>query len=251
MFNPTSYRKSCDRLRLDRDRMEEMIQMTEQNKSGKRFGRPARMALVAAALVAAMGITAGAASIPAVQEIFSQVRVTFLSAENGEGGDVVITLINMPELSIQRQEDDTIILTVEVDDNDVREYDITSALTQEGHFETRIDKADGYYTVEVEGDGEDWSYLITAYDAQGEKAGSLGMGKAEMESLGAGELVSQFDFSDGELASEGEYTVNYEVSVDTPEGQDVEITDNVKVGVVTAGEQDVAVSIVPYTVISD
>ena len=251
MFDLKSYHEACDQLRLDRDRMEEMIKMTEQNKNKKHFGRPARTALLAAALVAALGITAGAASIPAVQEIFSQVRITFRSAENGEEGEVVINLINMPELSIEKQEDGTIILTVAVDDNDSREYDITSALTQEGHFETRIDKADGYYTIEVDGDSEDWSYLISAYDAQGEKAGSLGMGKDEMEMLGVGELVSKFDFTDAELASEGEYTVSYEVSVDTPEGQDVEITNNVQVGVVTVGEQDVGVSIVPYNAVND
>ena len=53
MFEPNQYRELCSELHVSEEKLEEVIQMTEQEKKRK-FHRPMRLGLVAAA-VAAMG----------------------------------------------------------------------------------------------------------------------------------------------------------------------------------------------------
>ena len=67
MFDPKTYRDLCDRLILDTEKIEEMIVMTENQNKKTTSHRPIRVALIAAALAAALGVTASAAELPAVK----------------------------------------------------------------------------------------------------------------------------------------------------------------------------------------
>ena len=81
MFDQSSYCNDCAKITLGADKIEEMILMTEnQKKKALRF--PKRAALLAAALVAALCLTAAAAEVPAVQEFFATVFVTI--STNGD-----------------------------------------------------------------------------------------------------------------------------------------------------------------------
>ena len=100
MFDPRSYREACDRMTLDAEKIEEMIAMTE-NTSKKTVRRPARVALLAAAVVAALGITASAAELPAVQEFFATIFVTV--ASDGAG-------LNLPSVAVEEREGRSILL---------------------------------------------------------------------------------------------------------------------------------------------
>ena len=62
MLDMKGYQEACDRLTLDTETLEEMIEMVENQKK-KILHRPTRVALLAAAMVAALGITASAAEL--------------------------------------------------------------------------------------------------------------------------------------------------------------------------------------------
>ena len=100
MFDPRSYHEACDRMTLSAEKIEEMIAMTE-NTSKKTVRRPARVALLAAAVVAALGITASAAELPAVQEFFATIFVTV--ASDGAG-------LNLPSVAVEEREGRSILL---------------------------------------------------------------------------------------------------------------------------------------------
>ena len=51
MFEPNQYRELCSELHVSEEKLEEVIQMTEQEKKRK-FHRPMRLGLVAAAVAA-------------------------------------------------------------------------------------------------------------------------------------------------------------------------------------------------------
>ena len=144
MFDPRSYREACDRMTLDAEKIEEMIAMTE-NTSKKTVRRPARVALLAAAVVAALGITASAAELPAVQEFFATIFVTV--ASDGAG-------LNLPSVAVEEREGRSILLV------DGEETDITDALAQEGGY---LYEGDGF-EVAV---NENGVAMVTAYDDNG------------------------------------------------------------------------------------
>mgnify|MGYP000282347682 CR=1 FL=1 len=103
MLDMRDYRNACDRLRLDTETLEEMIEMTENQKK-KVLGRPARAMLVAAALVAAMAVTASAAELPAVQQFFAKVFVTVNTDDGALKG------LSIPDLAVEEREGRTILL---------------------------------------------------------------------------------------------------------------------------------------------
>ena len=144
MFDPKSYCKACDRMTLDAEKIKEMIIMTE-NTGKKAVRRPARMVLVAAALVTALGITASAAENPAVKEFFATIFVTVTSDDTG---------LTIPNVAVEEREGRSILLV-----ND-EETDITDALAQEGGY---LYEGDGF-RVEVDEKGV---AVVTSYGDNG------------------------------------------------------------------------------------
>ena len=80
MFEPNQYRELCSELHVSEEKLEEVIQMTEQEKKRK-FHRPMRLGLVAAAVAAMLVVTVSAANSEAI--------MTYLTSFPGEygGGD--------------------------------------------------------------------------------------------------------------------------------------------------------------------
>lgn len=165
MFKPKLYRNACDRLTLDAGKIEEMITMTENQNMKTVHRRPARMALIAAALAAALGITASAAEIPAVKEFFATVFVTVTS------DDGMLSGMKIPTVAVEEREGRTILLL------DEEEIDVTEAIANGGEY---LYEGDGYavrvdsegnavLTVSSEKDGEVIS-ITTAPGVKDEKA---------------------------------------------------------------------------------
>ena len=182
MFDPRSYREACDELALDTGKIEEMIFMTE-NTEKKALRRPARVAVVAAALAAALCVTAAAAEVPAGKEFFATVFVTI--STNDESAALGL---NMPEVAMEEREGRSILVV-----ND-EALDVTDALAKEGGylyegdgFEVQVDEK-GVAVVTVYGnDGMTVSYSTEGGDAQG---GLMYKVAEEDQSLSQGEAVS-------------------------------------------------------------
>lgn len=147
MFDPKLYREACDRMVLSAEKMEEMITMTE-NTSKKTIRHPSRVAMVAAALVAALGITASAAELPAVQEFFASVFVTVTVADGTFEG------LSVPTMAVEKREGRTLLIL------DQEEIDVTDALAKDGEY---LYEGKGY-EVRVDADGV---AVLTAYDDGG------------------------------------------------------------------------------------
>ena len=81
MFEPNQYRELCSELHVSEEKLEEVIQMTEQEKKRK-FHRPMRLGLVAAAVAAMLVVTVSAANSEAIMTYLTSLR----DAEYG-GGD--------------------------------------------------------------------------------------------------------------------------------------------------------------------
>lgn len=147
MFDPNSYCNACAKMTLGADKIEEMIVMTEnQEKEARRF--PKRAALVAAALAAALCITAAAAEVPAVQEFFATVFVT-ISTKGG-----VAAGLNIPSVAVEEREGRSILIV------DGEETDVTDALAREGGY---LYEGDGFQ-VAVDENGV---AVVTSYGDDG------------------------------------------------------------------------------------
>lgn len=181
MFDLKSYCEACDRMTLDAEKIEEMITMTEATEK-KTARRPTRVVLVAAALVAALGITASAAELPAVKEFFANVFVTVTVTDGSFAG------VNIPTMAVEKREDRTILIL------DEEEIDVTEALAEKGEY---LYKGESY-EVQVDAEG---TAVLTAYSADGESVLSFSTGpNAE------GDLVSYNVVADGEV-DVGVYTI--------------------------------------------
>ena len=183
MLDMRDYRNACDRLRLDTETLEEMIEMTENQKK-KVLGRPARAMLVAAALVAAMAVTASAAELPAVQQFFAKVFVTVNTDGALEG-------LAIPDLAVEEREGRTILLL------DGAEIDVTDDLSKAGEYLYEGED----YEVRVDSDGV---AVLTAYGADGEVVLSFSTQKGD-----AGDKVNYKVEVDPDLDIDklGSYTV--------------------------------------------
>lgn len=145
MFDPKSYREACDRLALDGEKIEEMILMTENQEKKKIARRPLRAAMLAAAVVTALGITASAADLPAVKEFFATIFVTVTSDDAG---------LNLPSVAVEEREGRSILIV------DGKETDVTDALAREGGY---LYEGDGF-RVEVDENGV---AIVTGYGDDG------------------------------------------------------------------------------------
>lgn len=162
MFELNTYKKDCDRLTLSRDTLEEMISMTEQKKA-KTF-RPLRVAMLTAALVAALGLTAAATDGP-VKDFLDEIFITFTFTTKDDltfgaisvNGDMVdfMTGISLPTMAYA-EKDGRKILTL-----DGEELDVTDAMEKDGYYEQELERAilrvtaEGMATITVlDDDGE-------------------------------------------------------------------------------------------------
>lgn len=149
MLERKLYCEACDRLTLDAGKIEEMIIMTEnQEKKARSF--PKRAALVAAALAAALCVTAAAVEVPAVQEFFATVFVTYSITTN----DNVAAGLTLPSVAVEEREGRSILVV------NGEETDITDALGQDGGY---LYEGDGFQ-VQVDEHGV---AIITSYGADG------------------------------------------------------------------------------------
>ena len=205
MFDLKSYCEACGRLALAPERIEEMISMTENGKK-QIFGRPARVVALAAALTAALGISAFAAS-PAGQELIESVKSlsVFVVAEPGEDGMLDINRLDIPDASIA-QRDGRTIFTV-----DGKEIDITEELEKSGQFIFRSDNADGSYCeLKVNADA---TVKATLYNEKGEEQMTLDL-------LDDGDV--RYAVSVNEGMDDGSVTVTYKITGDEEGGLTVD-----------------------------
>lgn len=200
MFDRRSYREACDRMALDTEKIEEMITMTENNEK-KALRRPVRVAVVAAAMAAALCVTAAAAEIPAVKEFFATVFVTIST-----NGDAAMGL-NLPSVAVEKREERTILVV-----ND-EETDVTDALARDGKY---LYEGDGF---EVAVD-EDGVAVVTSYGEDGMTVSYSTQGDDVQ-----GGIVYKVAAEDGSVTDDGEISYGaYQVSVDVeaPEGVETE-----------------------------
>lgn len=200
MFDPRSYREACDMLALDTEKIEEMITMTENSKKTT-VRRPARVAMLAAAMVAALGITASAAELPAVQEFFATVFVTVTSDAAG---------LKLPSVAVEEREGRSILIV------DGEETDVTDALAREGGylyegdgFQVAVDE-NGVATVTTySDDGMSVSYSTEHEDVQGSTVYKVTTDGDEQD-LHNYNIIT--DVKGAEVLTEGEGMSTYEVT---------------------------------------
>ena len=80
MFEPNQYRELCSELHVSEEKLEEVIQMTEQEKKRK-FHRPMRLGLVAAAMAAMLVVTVSAANSDAIMTYLTSLRDAAVAGE--------------------------------------------------------------------------------------------------------------------------------------------------------------------------
>lgn len=80
MFEPNQYRELCSELHVSEEKLEEVIQMTEQEKKRK-FHRPMRLGLVAAAVAAMLVVTVSAANSEAIMTYLTSLRDAAVAGE--------------------------------------------------------------------------------------------------------------------------------------------------------------------------
>ena len=142
MFDKDTYKKDCDRLTLGRETLEEMIFMSEQKKT-KKF-KPLRVVVLAAALVAALGLTAAATDGPVkamIKEFFYTYTVTgvddcqvgIITVSINED-DVMIGTV-MPTMAYEERDGHCILAL------DGEEIDVTEAMEKDGFYERELEGA--------------------------------------------------------------------------------------------------------------
>lgn len=147
MFDRSQYCNACAKLTLGADKIEEMISMTEnQEKKARLF--PKRAALVAAALAAALCVTAAATEVPAVQEFFATVFVTISTNSDVAAG------LTLPSVAVEEREGRSILVV------DGTETDVTDALAKDGKYLYEGDN----FQIQVDEHGV---AIITAYGTDG------------------------------------------------------------------------------------
>ena len=80
MFEPNQYHELCSELHVSEEKLEEVIQMTEQEKKRK-FHRPMRLGLVAAAVAAMLVVTVSAANSEAIMTYLTSLRDAAVAGE--------------------------------------------------------------------------------------------------------------------------------------------------------------------------
>ena len=131
MFEPNQYRELCSELHVSEEKLEEVIQMTEQEKKRK-FHRPMRLGLVAAAVAAMLVVTVSAANSGGDYDLSHK-----SPRRRGRGEAWADSPVNTeegtgrtapPGASLEERDGRTILIV------DGVETDVTQALTDQGEY---------------------------------------------------------------------------------------------------------------------
>ena len=172
MFEPNQYRELCSELHVSEEKLEEVIQMTEQEKKRK-FHRPMRLGLVAAAVAAMLVVTVSAANSEAIMTYLTSLRDaavageawaawadSSVNTEEGTGG------LRLPEASLEERDGRTILIV------DGVETDVTQALTDQGEYLYECGEGEEQAQVRVYLDEQGAPRLMTSFFTAGEDGGT-------------------------------------------------------------------------------
>lgn len=168
MFSHRLYRETMEQLRAPRDKIEEVIDMTQHHNS-KMHRRPIRTAAVAAAAIAMLSIGVSAAGPEGVQEFFYHISTIMkvdaftTNISTQEGGQV--TLLDLSQITVERRKDQVFLVAGE------EELDITQALERDGRYEYQRMSGDTEVTAVVTGTPEE--YILELSIAAGGEDGIL------------------------------------------------------------------------------
>ena len=177
MMHETLFRETFSQLRASDEAKREVLSMieTRQNRQTRRIGRVVGLA---AALIAALAVTAGAVNLFTDGELFHTFSVIWsdgykMELEDEAGNQTTAYLTNAEVVNT----DGRVILQVAG-----QEIDITQAMEQEGYY--RFEEEQMGLVVEVEGDTKHWT--VTQSLEEGNISYSFTGGSEE--SAGASEI---------------------------------------------------------------
>lgn len=163
MIDKRMYRETFSQLRASDQAKQEVLQKMQEMKQRKRMPRVLRGAAIAAAMVMALAVTAGAVNVATDGEFFRQFTIVWTSgnqylAEDGQGNAVSITLVDG---DVVTEEDGRLILHVDGEDIDITDrleadgvytyaYDM-EVVHEDGSRETRT------VSIQVTGSPEQWT----------------------------------------------------------------------------------------------
>lgn len=165
MIDKRMYRETFSQLRASDQAKQEVFQKMQELKHRKRIPKILRGAALAAAMVMALAVTAGAVNVATDGEFFRQFTIVWTSgnqylAEDGQGNAVSITLVDG---DLVTEENGRLILHVDGED-----IDITDTLEAEGAYvylyDMEVVHEDGSretraVTIEVTGTPENWTAI--------------------------------------------------------------------------------------------
>ena len=206
MIDKNLYRETFSQLHASEEAKQEVFQMMQEMKHRKRLPRVLRGAAIAAAMVMALAVTAGAVNVATDGALFRQFTIVLAEdnlylAQDAQGNTVSITLADG---DVVTEEDGRLILHVDGED-----IDITEELETEGVYDYAYDmevvREDGSretrtVTIEVTGTPENWTVTQdngdgVAYETAG-GSGAAGDSVTVTEPAdGAGELPEAGDGS--------------------------------------------------------
>ena len=136
MIDRNLYRETFSQLRASDQAKQEVVQKMQEIKHRKRLPRVLRGAAMAAAMVMALAVTAGAVNVATDGALFRQFTIVWTSgnrylAEDGQGNAVSITLADG---DVVTEEDGRLLLHV-----DGQDIDITEELEAEGIYSYACD----------------------------------------------------------------------------------------------------------------
>ena len=163
MIDKRMYRETFSQLRASDQAKQEVLQKMQEMKQRKRMPRVLRGAALAAAMVMALAVTAGAVNVVTDGAFFRQFTIVWTSgdqylARDGQGNAVSITLVDG---DVVTEEDGRLILHVDGED-----IDITEELETEGVYDYAYDmevvREDGSretrtVSIQVTGSPEQWT----------------------------------------------------------------------------------------------
>ena len=163
MIDKRLYQETFSHLRASDQAKQEVFQKMQEMKHRKRMPRVLRGAAIAAAMVMALAVTAGAVNVATDGEFFRQFTIVWTSgnqylAEDGQGNAVSITLADG---DVVTEEDGRLILHVDGEDIDITDrleadgvytyaYDM-EVVHEDGSRETRT------VSIQVTGSPEQWT----------------------------------------------------------------------------------------------
>ena len=157
MFNPKLYREACRELKAPKDKIEEVIAMTENTNKKKR--RPLRTVLIAAAAAAMMVVGVSAANPEMVEAVAGRIvdiiQVSQYKMEMTTEDGSKITVYSAPQPTVENRDGRAILL---IDGEEVG--DITDELNAEGRYRYEGVIEERRLIVTVEGTAEEWTATV-------------------------------------------------------------------------------------------